>query len=113
MSASAPYTVSVDNSSNPTQGATLESRDFQCYVEGTPAFKKENPDKAILMALTQYLEGIRTDNRAAYLEIATAVASRHTHKKKPIFVDNIEDVADAFFVSLFIWESCRSDKELH
>ena len=87
-----------------TQGATLESRDFQCYVEGTPAFKKENPDKAILIALTQYLEEIQIEDRAAYLDIATAVSSRHTHKKKPIFVDNVEDVADAF-LSLSLYGS--------
>ena len=81
-----------------TQGATLESRDFQCYVEGNAAFKKENPDKAILSALTQYLESIRTEDREAYLEIATAVASRQKRQKrqKPIFVDNVEEVADAF-----------------
>ena len=87
-----------------TQGATLESRDFQCYVEGASTFKKENPDKAILSALTQYLEGIRTEDREAYLEIATAVSSRQKRQKKPIFVDNVEEVADAF-LSLSLYGS--------
>ena len=77
-----------------TQGATLEARDFRCYVEGASAFKKENPDKAILTALTEYLAAIRTKDREAYLEIATAVSSRQ--RRKELVVNKVKDVAKAF-----------------
>ena len=39
-----------------TQGATLEQGDFRCYIEGVPAFKKTNPEKAVIEAVAKVIE---------------------------------------------------------
>ena len=58
-----------------TQGAVLESRDFQCY-EGTPAFKKKKPEKAVGEALVRFLErdsNIQNRSQRLYYKIAKAL----------------------------------------
>ena len=39
-----------------TQGATLEHGDFRCYIEGGAAFKKQNPEKAVIEAVAKVIE---------------------------------------------------------
>ena len=56
-----------------TQGAVLESRDFQSYIEGVDAFKEKKPEKAIFEALVRFLErdsGIQNRTRRPYYKIA-------------------------------------------
>ena len=55
-----------------TQGAVIETGDFQCYVEGQSANKKENPDNAIEAALIRVLEedSDTEDHKRLYFKIA-------------------------------------------
>ena len=39
-----------------TQSATLEHGDFRCYIEGMPAFKNKNPEKAVIEAVAKFIE---------------------------------------------------------
>ena len=59
-----------------TQGAVLESRDFQSYVEGVDAFKEKKPEIAVVKALIRFLErdsDIRDRTRRLYYKIAKAL----------------------------------------
>lgn len=59
-----------------TQGAVLESRDFQCYVEGETAFKEKKPELAVVEALVRFLErdaGIPNRFQRLYYQIAEAL----------------------------------------
>lgn len=59
-----------------TQGAVLESRDFQCYVENNTAFKEKKPEIAVIAALIRFLErdsGIQDHTRRLYYKIAKAL----------------------------------------
>ena len=59
-----------------TQGAVLESRDFQCYVEGETAFKEKKPELAVVEALVRFLErdaDIRNRFQRLYYQIAEAL----------------------------------------
>lgn len=49
-----------------TQGATLENGDFRCYIEGVPALKKKNPEKAVIEAVTKV---IRNQSQEEYKKI--------------------------------------------
>ena len=56
-----------------TQGAVLESRDFQSYIEGVDAFKEKKPEIAVVEALVKFLErdsGIQDRTRRLYYKIA-------------------------------------------
>ena len=56
-----------------TQGAVLDSRDFQCYVEGETAFKEKKPERAIFEAVVKFLErdsDIRCRRKRIYYKIA-------------------------------------------
>ena len=56
-----------------TQGAVLESRDFQSYVEGVDAFKEKKPETAVVKALVKFLErdsSIQDRSQRIYYKIA-------------------------------------------
>ena len=56
-----------------TQGAVLESRDFQSYIEGVDAFKEKKPEIAVVEALVKFLErdsGVRDRTQRIYYKIA-------------------------------------------
>ena len=59
-----------------TQGTVLESRDFQCYVEGETAFKEKKPELAVVEALVRFLERdaeVRNRFQRLYYQIAEAL----------------------------------------
>ena len=59
-----------------TQGAVLESPDFQCYIKGSSAFKEKKPEQAISKALRAFLERdshIQDRTRRIYFKIAEAL----------------------------------------
>ena len=56
-----------------TQGAVLESRDFQSYVEGVDVFKEKKPESAVVKALVKFLErdsGAQDRTKRLYYQIA-------------------------------------------
>ena len=56
-----------------TQGVTIESRDFQCYIEDNPAFKDKNPENAIFQALVRFLKSdsdTKDHRKRTYYKIA-------------------------------------------
>ena len=59
-----------------TQGAVLESPDFQCYVESESANKKKKPDTAVEQALVRFLErdsDIKDRKKRLYFKIAKSL----------------------------------------
>ena len=59
-----------------TQGAVLESPDFQCYVESESANKKKKPDTAVEQALVRFLErdsAIKDRKKRLYFKIAKSL----------------------------------------
>ena len=56
-----------------TQGATIEGGDFRCYVEGTPAFKKNTPEKAVSEAFLRLLSDQSDSGGSYYYEITQAI----------------------------------------
>ena len=67
-----------------TQGATLEHGDFRCYIEGMPAFKKENPEKSVFQAVTKVIENQSQEdytNIVEELEIKPSASSSDVAKE--------------------------------